>query len=112
MPAAAAAPAASLALPRDVHLEVATAEGLVVEGADGFVRVLHLDEGEAARAARVPVRDDLHRLDLAVLTEETADLLFGGTERKIADVKLLSHCSELLRNTNLAPRCCGRPRAG
>src|SRR5262245_43054350 len=43
----------------DVDLEVAAAEGLVVQGGDCRIGVLHFDEGEAARLARVAIGDDL-----------------------------------------------------
>ena len=52
-----------------------------VEGADGVLcgaRVLHLDEGEAARAAGLAVGDDGHRVHGAVLLEEGPELVLTG----------------------------------
>src|SRR5688500_15637029 len=68
--ATAAATAATIfARARDVHLEVATVEGLAVELLDRCLRLFggaHLDEAEAARAPRVAIGDDgraVHRAE-------------------------------------------------
>src|SRR5206468_388444 len=68
--AAAAAPAALLPRLGLVHLEVPVLVAETVEGGDGRLRLLvrgHLDEGEAARAAGLPVDDQVHVRHLAVL---------------------------------------------
>jgi hypothetical protein len=77
-----------------VDLDVATAEVAPVEGADGVGRgalFLHLDEGEAARAARLTVRDDGDGLDATVSTEGFLEVFFGAGEREVSYVKLLAH---------------------
>src|SRR5205085_223677 len=96
-PAVAAAPAATAA----AAAAVLTGLGLVdreaaalvhgaVEGGDGLVAaVLHLHEPEAARAARLPVGDDLGLGDPAVLPEQLAEVVRGGVEGEVADVDVL-----------------------
>src|SRR5262249_10535831 len=51
----------------------------------------HLDEGEAARPAGVPVGDDLGRGDRAVLAEHLAEVVGGGGEGQVAHVQFLTH---------------------
>src|ERR687884_138745 len=63
---ATAAAAAVTAGPGLVDRQVAAAELLAVELLDGGLALLarrHLDEAEAARAARVAILDDVSRLD-------------------------------------------------
>jgi len=98
--AAPAAPATGLGL-GDIDLQVSATEGLVIEGRDRRVGVVHLDEGESTGLARVAIGDDLGRLDGSVLAEELPELVFGYGEGKVSDIKLLSHGSELLKKERL-----------
>src|SRR5919107_1616013 len=92
--AAATAAAAILAGPRLVDRQVAAAELLAVELRDGRLALFarrHLDEAEAARAARVAILDDRGRLDVAGLREQVAEVFARSLERKVADVKFNGH---------------------
>ena len=77
-----------------VDLERTVLNALAVEGLDrglgGLVRA-HLDEGEAAGAARLTVHHDVDVGHLAVLGEELPDVVLGGLERKVAAVDALTH---------------------
>jgi hypothetical protein len=70
-------------------IEVRAVE-LVDSGLGLFVRS-HFHETEALGAAGVAVDDDAKALDLADLAEHFAHAIFGDVERKVADVKLLTH---------------------
>src|SRR5436190_16959556 len=90
--AATAAAAAILAGTSDVHLDGATVKALAVEGADGSLGLglgAHLDEAEAAGAARLAIGDDGGALDRAMRGEGLAEARLGSAEGEIADVKLV-----------------------
>src|SRR5438067_2508584 len=97
--ASAVAASALDAGPRLVDGQRATAELLAVELLDGRRRAFwrrHLDEAEAARAARVAVFDDRRVLDLAGLREHLAQFVAGRAEVKVPDVKFRAHFSVVL----------------
>ena len=74
---------APTAVLRLVDADVAPAEVASVERADRIVRIartLHLHEREAARATRLAVGDDVHRLDGPVAPEEGLEVLLGAGE--------------------------------
>src|SRR5262245_14489386 len=94
-----AASATAAALQRFLHVHRATLDFASVERADGprcLVVGRHLDEGEAARAARLPVEDDLHLGDLSGLAEHFMKVFLGDAVGKVPDVQSLSHCIPLL----------------
>src|SRR5262249_12680303 len=63
-------------------------------------------EGETSRPAGVTIGDDLDALDARDLVEQLAKLRGGGTERKTADEKLLTHEPPPdIRNHPSACRC-------
>src|SRR5262245_28226298 len=67
-----------------------------VEVGDGLVGpALHLDEGEAARPARLAILDDLGRGHGAVLPERLAEVVGGRAEGKVSDVQFLTHANPL-----------------
>ncbi len=82
--------AAGLGL-RLVHAQRSTAEVATVEGGDrrGGVRRVHLDEAEAARAARLPVHHHRCRAHLAVLREQLAQVRVGSGKGKVSNIDLL-----------------------
>jgi hypothetical protein len=104
----AAATSASSTVLSLVDLDGAAAEVAPVEGADRIVcgaRFLHLDEGEASRAAGLAVRDDVHGLDGAVPSEGILEVCLRAREGKVSDVDLLAHLMVLsapVRNPNEA----------
>ena len=74
--------------------EAATIDLLAVEGGDGGLGLLvaaHLDEAEALGPPRVPVHDDLRRLDGAVLIEHLLQIAVGHRVGQVAHVQLLAH---------------------
>jgi len=67
---------------------------LAVQGGNSrlsFLTVAHLDKAEAFRAARVPVHDDLSRLNRSVRLEQVLQINVGHAIRQVADVQFLSH---------------------
>src|SRR5919197_1222866 len=65
----------------------------------------HLDEAEAARAARVAVLDDAGRLDRARLREQLLQIVARSLEREVPDVKFDGHlCVYLPRLRRVARR--------
>src|SRR5205085_5233211 len=92
--ASAAAWPSVFARARLVDGQGATAQFLAVELCDGGLALLlrgHLDEAEAARAARVAILDDRSRLDRTGLREQFAQVFAGSLEREIPDVKFNGH---------------------
>src|SRR5262245_59472691 len=96
-----------------VHLEAVE----LLDGGLGLGRS-HVDEGETARLAGLAIIDDLHRIDLAVLLEQGANLGFGCAEGHVANIESRhrrNHSLGLGRNENgfAAPmlRTGGRIRA-
>src|SRR2546423_777583 len=88
--ASAAARPAVFARPGLVDGQGATAQLLAVELCDGRLALFlrgHLDEAEAARAARVAILDDRGRLDRTGLREQFAQVFARSLEREIPDVK-------------------------
>src|SRR5947209_14987894 len=85
---------------RDVDVQVPAVEVVAVKSSDGGLALLlrgHLDEAEAARAARVAVFDDRRRLDRAGLREMLAEIFARSLVREITDVKFHGHvCVPLL----------------
>jgi hypothetical protein len=72
-----------------VDLERATAKVLAIErlhGARG-IGARHLDETEATRAAGFAIVDQGHLVDGAMGSKKGAHGIFGGSERKISNVK-------------------------
>src|SRR5262245_32709860 len=59
----------------------------------------HLDEPEAARAARVTVGDDAAAVDRAGLREELAQIVLGRLERKVTNVQF--HVSQILKKMGI-----------
>jgi hypothetical protein len=53
------------------------------------VPVIHLHEGEAARAAGLPVGDHRHRMHFSNRGEKIPEVRFGCTPGKVADIDLL-----------------------
>jgi len=51
----------------------------------GCRRFRHFDEREAARLARVPVRDDIHALHVAVSGERRMKIVLGSLITEISD---------------------------
>src|ERR1044071_7680699 len=96
-PGAALEPAAAVAvLARlgDVDGQVTAVEVVTVELSDGGLALFlrrHLDEAEAARAARVAILDDRGRLDRTGLREVLTKILARSLEREVADVKFHRH---------------------
>src|ERR1051326_5971139 len=96
---AASARPAILARARLVDRQAATVQVFAVELLDGGLALFlrrHLDEAEAARAARVAVFDDVGRLDRTGLREEVAQVFAGGLEREVPDVEFHGHVNFLL----------------
>src|SRR5262249_17254350 len=62
-----------------------------VQGRLGLLARVQLDEAEGLGAARVPVLDDLGRLDGAVRRKQVFQIAVGHAIRQVADVQLLSH---------------------
>src|SRR5439155_17278147 len=92
--AVAAAAGALLAGLRLVDGQGTALELGAVQVADGLLGPFgHLDEAEAARAAGLPVRDNLGTGDLAVLAEGFAKVVRGGLEGKVPDVQILAHAT-------------------
>src|SRR5581483_5165106 len=90
--AATAAKAALSARPRLVDVDRPTVELGAVEALDGLVAGVrvHLDEGEAARATGLTIRDDGSRLDRANLRKQIGQLIFCRRVRQIPYE--YSHC--------------------
>src|SRR5262249_45214526 len=91
-PAAAAAGAAPVAaVLRLVHAQRALAELAAVQLRDRVlgVVVVHLDEAEAPRAARLAVHDDRRRVHLAEAREQVLQVRVSGRPGEVADVDLL-----------------------
>src|SRR2546426_5864808 len=92
-PAATAAGAAAVAATAagGLHLldhDRPAVEARAVQAADGLLGLLgrrHLDEPEAARPARLPIRHDARGFDGAGGGEGPAQALSGGWKRKAAD---------------------------
>src|SRR5947209_5569358 len=96
-----AAPAVTtLARLGDVDGQVPAVEVVAVKSSDGGLALLlrgHLDEAEAARAARVAVFHDRRRLDRAGLREMLTEIFARSLVREITDVKFHRHlCVPLL----------------
>jgi len=90
--AAAAGEAAVFAGASFIDIERAAVDGGSVEavdGAVGFIRVRHFDEGEAAGAARVTVGDDGDAFDGAVFFKPGADRCFGRSEIQVPNKNIL-----------------------
>jgi hypothetical protein len=71
-----------------VHVQSSAIHCVSVESGNGLIRfsfVLHLDEGEPARAPGFAVRHDSGAVHLAVSLKQAADGLFGNVEIKVAD---------------------------
>jgi hypothetical protein len=86
---------ASLADADGTPLELAAVQGL--DDLVGFIIGAHLDEGEAARPAGVPVEHNLHLGHvLAPFGEDIAQLCFGSVVRQIAYIQPISHFVLLL----------------
>ena len=91
---ATAAAAARLALLGLVDAERATVEGAAVHALDGLRGLLgraHGHEREAARAARLAIRDEVDVTDSAEFLEGLADAFSIGVERKIPNVQTSVH---------------------
>jgi hypothetical protein len=111
--------ATAAAILRFVHAQRATAEVATVEGLDRVVCVAslaHLHEGEPSRPTGLTVGDDAHLFDGTMALEELLDLAFGGTERKVPDVQLLTQSMILVapahareRDTRRNPGRTARP---
>src|SRR5437763_13357267 len=84
----------------DVDGQVPAVEVVAVKSSDGGLALFlrrHLDEAEAARAARVAVFDDRRRLDRAGLREMLAEIFARSLVREITDVEFHGHvCVPLL----------------
>src|SRR5688572_20414950 len=88
--AAAAAITAVFARAGFVDSQTATVDFLPVKLRDGSLAILlgrHLDEPEAARAARLAILNHRSRLDRARLCEQLLQIFTRRLEREIADVK-------------------------
>ena len=76
----------------NVHGEVTTLNHLTVETADGGLGsgvAAHLDEAEAARTARLTVRDNGGAADGAEGGEQLRELVVSGVEGEVSDVELV-----------------------
>src|SRR5690606_5075392 len=94
-----AAAAAGLVL-RLIHAQRTTAEILAIDGLDRTrgIGAAHLDETGATGAAGLAIVGKGHRLHGAVRCEQRADLVFGSSERQVADINL-GHVCELFSMT-------------
>src|ERR1700690_2043047 len=91
---AATTTAATRALLRLVDVDGATVDVTAVELLDrvrGFLVRAHLDEGEAAGAARLAVHDHLGVGDGAELPEELAKAHLGRVVRKVSNIEASTH---------------------
>jgi hypothetical protein len=83
--------AALFSRPRFVDAQRASADVFTVElrnGRFGFALVRHLDEAEAARAARLAIHEDLDGRNFTKRTESIAKLVFAHAIRQIANVDI------------------------
>jgi hypothetical protein len=90
----AAAAAASRAILGDVNAERTTLEILTIEIVEGLLRTLlrrHLDEAEAARAARHPIQHQGNLANLAARGKPLLDEIFGGVKREVTNVQTIRH---------------------
>jgi hypothetical protein len=64
-----------------------------IQGTDGSCGIgrIHFHEGEAARTAGFPVRDQFDGKDIAVGFEQAADFILGSIERQVTDINGLGH---------------------
>lgn len=87
---------------RLVHAQGPAAHLVAVEVLDGArcIRLTHLDEAEAARAAGFAVSGQRHRFDGAVLGEQCAYIRLGGGEGEVSDV-YLGHAMTLWKNQSI-----------
>src|SRR5205814_2122712 len=89
------------------------AEGRVVEAIDRSLRflvVVHDDEAEAARAARLSVRDHLRLAHRPVLPEQSQQVVGGGVPHEVAAVNVLRHREKPFRARSGQPDCGPRRR--
>jgi hypothetical protein len=83
---------------------------LAVQGGNGCLGLLttsHLDEAETFRPARVPVHDDLGRLNRSVRVKQVLQIAVGHAIRQVADVQRFSHNgppSENITQDKLGPQ--------
>src|SRR5437868_8633289 len=114
--AAAAETARALRLrPRFIHRQAASAELMIVQLGDRFLRFFiraHLHECEAARAPGGHIAHHLHRLDGAGLREQVLKIGFPGFVRKVSHVKSATHLSLLCRACDHWSTCWSRRFAG
>jgi hypothetical protein len=71
---------------RFVHIESAASHLVSIQGRDRLFAVFgirHFDEAKTARTAGVAVRHDRHSIDLSILFEQLAELIFPSVETEI-----------------------------
>jgi hypothetical protein len=68
----------------------------------GCRRVPHFDEREAARLARVPVRDDIHALHIAVSGERRMKIVLGSLKTEISDKYICHRMKSFLVDLSLS----------
>jgi hypothetical protein len=67
------------------------------------VGIIHLDEGEAARATRLSIHDHVHAIDRPVAFEERAELRLGGREGEVSDIELIGQTIVLASQPDRPP---------
>ena len=73
-----------------IDFQGATADFLTIELLNrrcGFFLAGHFDEGKASRASRIAVFHDTGRLNRSSLTKQLLELLVGGLESEVSNIK-------------------------
>ena len=74
-----------------VNVQTATVKIRPIDGSDSFLAlsvVCHLNEAEATRLARVPIRDDVDPINSAVGFKQRTDRFFRSPKTEISNVKV------------------------
>ncbi len=75
-----------------VNVQTATVKIRPIDGSDSFLAlsvVCHLNEAEATRLARVPIRDDVDPINSAVGFKQRTDRFFRSPKTEISNVNVL-----------------------
>jgi hypothetical protein len=74
---------------------------LTIQGGNGRSNLflgIHLDKAEALRAPRIPIHDDLGRLNRTMRFTQLLQIAVGHAIRQVADVQFLTHDGPPLRD--------------